>query len=343
MKKAGLYSEIQKLKKLGFKKNSVANQLKINWRTVDRYWEIPVERLENPPSYTRRNRKLDEHRDAVLNMLRDYPAISAAQVCNWLKDSCGKGYSLRTVSRFIKELREAHNITKKSAPQPNDPHQTKNAEADYLKENLSVKPSKRMAKSELTKQLLFDAATRLFQKKGFHATSVEDIAAAAGTSVGAFYYHFKCKEDLIYIWANKLDEEYYWYYQEKINDPSPGNAMDLLRGLCELSLDVYCNWGSEFASVTYSYMMRAPEVCDRMTNGNRLYYLVLSDIVKKGQEEGSIRRDIPIERIIRTVTMAVRGAIIDWCIHGGTESIKKRSSAFFKIYLDGVRPQKNTN
>ncbi|KEJ92405.1 hypothetical protein JS73_06265 [Synergistes jonesii] len=167
MKKAGLYSEIQKLKKLGFKKNSVANQLKINWRTVDRYWEIPVERLENPPSYTRRNRKLDEHRDAVLNMLRDYPAISAAQVCNWLKDSCGKGYSLRTVSRFIKELREAHNITKKSAPQPNDPHQTKNAEAGYLEENLSAKPSKRMAKSELTKQLLFDAATRLFQKKVF--------------------------------------------------------------------------------------------------------------------------------------------------------------------------------
>lgn len=79
MKKAGLYSEIQKLKKLGFKKNSVANQLKINWRTVDRYWEIPVDKLESLPSYTRRDRKLDVHRDVVLNMLSN-GAVNGADV-----------------------------------------------------------------------------------------------------------------------------------------------------------------------------------------------------------------------------------------------------------------------
>ena len=43
---------------------------------------------------------------------------------------------------------------------------------------------------------LLDAATKLVREKGFAATSVDDLCAAAGVSKGAFFHHFESKEAL---------------------------------------------------------------------------------------------------------------------------------------------------
>jgi AcrR family transcriptional regulator len=50
---------------------------------------------------------------------------------------------------------------------------------------------------EQTTQRLLDAAEKLIARKGLDAVSVENIAAAAGYSRGAFYSNFKSKDDLI--------------------------------------------------------------------------------------------------------------------------------------------------
>jgi AcrR family transcriptional regulator len=49
---------------------------------------------------------------------------------------------------------------------------------------------------EQTRQRLMDAAQKLIARKGLDAASVENIAAAAGYSRGAFYSNFKTKDDL---------------------------------------------------------------------------------------------------------------------------------------------------
>ena len=47
-----------------------------------------------------------------------------------------------------------------------------------------------------TRERLLDAAQATFMKKGFVAASVEDIAAAAGYTRGAFYSNFRSKSEL---------------------------------------------------------------------------------------------------------------------------------------------------
>ncbi len=42
-----------------------------------------------------------------------------------------------------------------------------------------------------------DAAKELFIKRGFHATSMRDIATGAGTSLGNLYNYFRTKEDIL--------------------------------------------------------------------------------------------------------------------------------------------------
>jgi AcrR family transcriptional regulator len=50
---------------------------------------------------------------------------------------------------------------------------------------------------ELTRQRLLDAAQTSFMKKGYFATSVEDLAEAAGYTRGAFYSNFRDKGELL--------------------------------------------------------------------------------------------------------------------------------------------------
>lgn len=47
-----------------------------------------------------------------------------------------------------------------------------------------------------TKRKLLDVTAELMRSKGYHATTVDDICAAAGVTKGGFFHYFKSKEDI---------------------------------------------------------------------------------------------------------------------------------------------------
>jgi len=61
-------------------------------------------------------------------------------------------------------------------------------------------------KSEETKKRIIECAQRLFQQKGFEATSVREITEAAGCAKGTFYLYFETKTDLLVHMAYRLFE-----------------------------------------------------------------------------------------------------------------------------------------
>jgi AcrR family transcriptional regulator len=46
------------------------------------------------------------------------------------------------------------------------------------------------------KRVLLEAAAEVFARKGYHRTTVDEIARAIGVAKGTIYYHFENKEDL---------------------------------------------------------------------------------------------------------------------------------------------------
>jgi AcrR family transcriptional regulator len=71
--------------------------------------------------------------------------------------------------------------------------------------------ARRTSKGMMTQQRILDAALALFASKGYEETTMRDIAAAAGCSLGLTYRYFASKEDLIldlYRWlADQLEEQ----------------------------------------------------------------------------------------------------------------------------------------
>ena len=47
-----------------------------------------------------------------------------------------------------------------------------------------------------TKRKIFEISMKLFAKKGYDATSIEEITATVGVAKGTLYYHFSSKEEI---------------------------------------------------------------------------------------------------------------------------------------------------
>ena len=53
------------------------------------------------------------------------------------------------------------------------------------------------ARSQKTKEKLLTAAIKMYSEKGYHRTTVDEIAAEAGVSTGIAYRYFRNKKDLL--------------------------------------------------------------------------------------------------------------------------------------------------
>src|SRR4051795_12034667 len=56
----------------------------------------------------------------------------------------------------------------------------------------------------LTRRRLIDGALAAFERKGYAATTVDDIVAEANASRATFYLHFRTKSDVILVVSERL-------------------------------------------------------------------------------------------------------------------------------------------
>jgi TetR/AcrR family transcriptional regulator, transcriptional repressor for nem operon len=59
-----------------------------------------------------------------------------------------------------------------------------------------MEPVKAMQTQHESKTRILDAAMQIFRTKGYAATTVDDVCAAADLTKGSFFHHFKSKQEL---------------------------------------------------------------------------------------------------------------------------------------------------
>jgi len=98
--------------------------------------------------------------------------------------------------------------------------QTARADVDAL----GAPASKRVLRTQgrRTMRKLLDAAMIAFDKRGYHATRVNDVVEIAKTSHGTFYLYFSNKEDLLRALVAEAAEESKKVYDAFSTLPAPG-------------------------------------------------------------------------------------------------------------------------
>jgi AcrR family transcriptional regulator len=103
---------------------------------------------------------------------------------------------------------------------------------DTFRESGAGPPARpRVVKAAAVRRLeLVDLAQRLFLERGYERTTVSDVIDAAGVSKGAFYHHFRAKEDLLEAIADRFARQSLEAVGAVRADPSL-NALQRLNGM----------------------------------------------------------------------------------------------------------------
>src|SRR6187401_3618915 len=75
---------------------------------------------------------------------------------------------------------------------------------------------------------ILDAAILCFARKGFHLTSMHDISAEAGISVGLIYRYFQNKEAVIAAMADRHKKEIQEVLQQARQAPNLLESLEIL-------------------------------------------------------------------------------------------------------------------
>lgn len=113
-------------------------------------------------------------------------------------------------------------------------------------------------RSRTTRRELVDAARRIFARDGFDLARLEDIAAAAGKTRGAFYAHFEDKEDLFFA----IFEEDMANDGKNISSAltAGSSRADRIDVLTDLLVDLVKDRGRMLLSIEFKlYAIRQPE------------------------------------------------------------------------------------
>ena len=152
-------------------------------------------------------------------------------------------------------------------------------------ENADVARVTRAESKERTRQRLLAEAQRLFRERGYAATSLEQIAAAAEVTKGAIYGHFASKEDLM-LSALEASRDTAPDYVAMLNDQS----RPLRERLAEFSRAVAVEDAADVAELAmflefFAALLRAPDALQRYSSGleHRLQEIADTDSEEPGE------------------------------------------------------------
>jgi TetR/AcrR family transcriptional regulator, cholesterol catabolism regulator len=181
-------------------------------------------------------------------------------------------------------------------------------------------------RSELTRQ-----AARLFAEKGYHGTSIGDIAQALGVQKGSLYAHIASKEDLLYETMRDGADAFHGALDAIPEDaPAPERIRLALRGHLRVvaeQLDIATVFVQEWR------YLEGPRR-DEIVAERRRYEERIRDLFREGRELGDLRADLD-EAVAALLLLSAANWAYTWLRPGrDTDELADR---FYALLVDGMR------
>ncbi|MFG1796951.1 TetR/AcrR family transcriptional regulator [Nocardia altamirensis] len=181
---------------------------------------------------------------------------------------------------------------------------------------------------------LLTLAAQLFAERGLRATTVRDIADAAGILSGSLYHHFDSKESMVDEILRGFLDDLFGHYREIV--AAGLSSRDTLEALVLAS---YQSFDRHHAAVAiYQAEAKRLRTAERFTyiaEYNREFRELWHRVLTNGVQDGSFRPEIDVElayRFLRdTVWVAVR-----WYQPGGPITVDNLAKQYLTIVLDGL-------
>jgi TetR/AcrR family fatty acid metabolism transcriptional regulator len=197
-------------------------------------------------------------------------------------------------------------------------------------EQSALKPRKMQAAK--TRQKLFDTAIELFDSRGYENVSIVEICTRAGVSTGAFYHHFKSKDQILLEDFLKADE----VYRQSLEEISGlDDYRQKMRLFSEAIMKFVSDVGLKRVKVTYHSQI-GPEKVSDLGNEERTLYAIVENLYREGQEAGQVRSDLTARDLARLTISCYRGVIYEWCLQDGAFDVVQAGTQMVEVLTRGV-------
>jgi AcrR family transcriptional regulator len=139
-----------------------------------------------------------------------------------------------------------------------------------------------------SRQEILRTAARLFQQRGYDATSMNDVAAALKLSKGGLYHHFQSKDEILFEIMNHAME----LTQERVIAPvsKVTGAEERLRALIRLHLEVVLSPRDREITVMLHENHPLPPALRKRINARKKEYIhfvenLIADVQEGAQKE----------------------------------------------------------
>lgn len=194
--------------------------------------------------------------------------------------------------------------------------------------------SARVLKGLETRKKLVQTAIELFAKEGFDKVTVDDICKKVGVTKGAFYNHFKSKDEVI-LEEFKIMDEHYLKVERSI--ASLDDPLEKLRVFHLEAIKLMAEMGITLMKVVYHSQIAPHMRQPYLDNRDRALYRITNDIVREGQEKGYIPPEYPSEYLASILINAFRGQIYHWCLANGGFDLVKQCSDMANLLIECFR------
>jgi len=162
-------------------------------------------------------------------------------------------------------------------------------------------------RSEETQARILEAAVKQFSVSGFNKASVDDICEQAGISKGAFYHHFKTKQDVFLA----LLDGWLQTFDQAIEASKNQTVPETFQQLTEYFPYIFESAGDNLPMFLEFWLQasRDETIWDASIAPYRRYHKYFVSLIKKGIAEGSFA-DVDPNLAARLIVSAAMGLLL---------------------------------
>jgi len=181
-------------------------------------------------------------------------------------------------------------------------------------------------RNELTRQ-----AARLFAEKGYHGTSIGDLAEAMGVQKGSLYAHISSKQDLLY---ETMAEGASAFHAGLDAIPDEAPATEKIRLALRSHLRVVAGQLDVATVFVQEWRYLEGERRDEIVAERRRYEERIRGFFREGRDLGELRTDLD-EATAALLVLSAANWAYTWLQSGrNTDELADR---FYALLLDGMR------
>lgn len=176
------------------------------------------------------------------------------------------------------------------------------------------------------------AATDLFSRKGFHATTTQELADAVGLVKGTLYYHIGNKEKLLFRIHQDVTEDGIRRWTEIVARDLP--ASETLRLMIVEHCRVMATYRDAVAIFSEEMKHLSPVLRRRLIARRDVYQGLLEATIERGVEKGEL--STPSARLASLTVLGMLNGMYRWFRPGGRLKPDEVGAIFADLVLSGL-------